>query len=261
MEQVKRFTFDVGWAFLSSVVTLVLGFVIGIIIARWLGAQDLGLYRMTLTIYGIATLAATFGIPAALTKFVAEYKENNEKLNQMMSCGFANAVILGLIISIAIFFLSPLLASVFDMPELESLLRILAFVFPFSSLGQSQIGLLNGLRKMNYFAALTATQSALMCILIVSAVLLGFGVEGVISGLVISAIGTCALGLLFSRRFVRLDLENLIQNTKQILSFGSKLFGGNAISQVVYWADIFLIGYFLAATQVGYYSIAIGLSR
>jgi O-antigen/teichoic acid export membrane protein len=35
---------------------------------RYLGAGDLGLYRMTTTLYGIAMLVAAIGIPAAMIK-------------------------------------------------------------------------------------------------------------------------------------------------------------------------------------------------
>ena len=68
MQPSKKFAFDVGVTFLASVVTLPLGFVITILLGRYLGAGNLGLYRMTTTIYGIAMLVAAFGIPAAMIK-------------------------------------------------------------------------------------------------------------------------------------------------------------------------------------------------
>jgi O-antigen/teichoic acid export membrane protein len=61
MHSSKKFAFDVGITFLASVVTLPLGFVITIFFGRYLGAGDLGLYRMTSTIYGIAMLVAEVG--------------------------------------------------------------------------------------------------------------------------------------------------------------------------------------------------------
>jgi O-antigen/teichoic acid export membrane protein len=52
MQLHKKFAFDVGITFFASVVTLALGFVITIVLEKYLGAGDLGLYRMTSTIYG-----------------------------------------------------------------------------------------------------------------------------------------------------------------------------------------------------------------
>jgi O-antigen/teichoic acid export membrane protein len=59
MQPSKKFAFDK--TFLKS-------------FRRYLGAGDLGLYRMTSTIYGIALLFAAIGIPATMIKYVAEFK-------------------------------------------------------------------------------------------------------------------------------------------------------------------------------------------
>ncbi|KAF5432069.1 Membrane protein involved in the export of O-antigen and teichoic acid [Candidatus Methanophagaceae archaeon] len=55
MQQSNKFAFDVGITFAASVVSMLLG--------RYLGAGDLGLYMMVSTIYGIAMLVAAIGIP------------------------------------------------------------------------------------------------------------------------------------------------------------------------------------------------------
>ena len=68
MHPTKKFAFDVGITFIASVVTLPLGFVITVVLGRYLSAGDLGLYRMTSTVYGIAMLVAALGIPAAMIK-------------------------------------------------------------------------------------------------------------------------------------------------------------------------------------------------
>jgi O-antigen/teichoic acid export membrane protein len=73
MQPSKKFAYDVGITFLASVVTMPLGFVITIALGRYLGAGDLGLYRMTATIYGITMLVVAIGIPAAMIKYVPEF--------------------------------------------------------------------------------------------------------------------------------------------------------------------------------------------
>ena len=86
MQPHKKFAFDVGITFIASVITLPFGFVITIVLGRYPGAGDLGLYRMTSTIYGIAMLVA-IGIPAAMIKYVAEFKDDRTKFNQIVSSG------------------------------------------------------------------------------------------------------------------------------------------------------------------------------
>ena len=68
MHSSQKFAFDVGITFLASAVTLPPGFVITVLLERYLGAGDLGLYRMASAIYGIAILVAAIGIPAAMIK-------------------------------------------------------------------------------------------------------------------------------------------------------------------------------------------------
>jgi len=260
MEEYKKFAFNIGWSFLSLVVTLLVGFILRVVLARWLGAADLGLYQMTFTIYGFAILIGTLGIPSALIKFVAEYKENEERLHQVTSCGLVNSLFLGVIFSIALFFLAPSLATVFSMPELENLLKILSIIFPFASLYQAQVGVLNGLRRMKQFATLMGGQSILMCIFTVAFVILGFGVEGAISGLVLSIIVACLLGFFLLKGYIGFNIRNHVQNTKKILPFGVQVLGVNSLSTIETQTDIILIGYFLTAMDVGYYSVAVAIA-
>ena len=167
MEQVKKFAFDIGWVVVGSVITSLIAFLLGIVLARWLGAADLGLYRMVLTIYGIATLAGTFGIPAALVKYVAEYEDDKDRLSQTITSGLISSVIFGIVTAILLYVLSGTLASVFHMPELTHLLRILAFVFPVASILQTTMALLNGLREMKTYAFLVILQNFLMILFVV----------------------------------------------------------------------------------------------
>ena len=84
----RSFIFDVSWVLVSSAVNLVIVFFLRIILARWLGAFDLGLYTMVITVQEIATLVAGLGISVALTKYVAEYQDTKDRLFQIISSAF-----------------------------------------------------------------------------------------------------------------------------------------------------------------------------
>jgi len=260
MEQVKKFALDIGWIFISSIVTLLFGLLLRIVLARWLGAADLGLYQMVITIQGMAALIATFGIPAALIKYVAEYKDDKEKLSQTISSGLISLVIFGIVAGILLYALSEMLASIFQMPELASLLKILALAFPLNSLLQALLGIFNGLRKMKYLAFVAVLQSFLLVLFTIAFVKLGFGVAGAVFGIILSVIGGGILGLYLLRDLLRLNLQGLVQNAKKLALFGSQMFGAGALGLICTQADIVLIGYFLTAKDVGYYSVAVVLS-
>ena len=261
MQPSKKFAFDVGITFFASVVTLPLGFVITIALGRYLGAGDLGLYQMTSIIYGIAMLVSAIGIPAAMIKYVAEFKNDRTKFNQIVSSGVITSLFLGFGFIAVFYFTSGLFAEIFNMPGLSSLLKILSPVFPFALVGGALLGLLNGIREMKKYAVATIIQSVLMVIIAVLLIYYGFGVAGAVIGIILSSVGNCLFLIFVSRNYFEITLEEYIPTTKKQLKFGAQILGGNAINMINYQADTILIGYFLTATDVGYYAVAVGLSR
>jgi len=261
MKEAKKFVLDVGWVFLGSVVTLIISFLLSIVLARWLGASDLGLYRMVITIQGIGALITTFGIPVAIIKYVAEYKSDRNKLTQTLFSGLISSVIFGIGIMILIYILSETLASVFKMPELAHLLKILSLVFPLTSIIETLLDFLNGIRMIKKFASLMILRQALMILFIVVLVKLGYGIEGAVWGIVLSVAGACLIGIFLSKHFLSINPYRFFHNAKKLISFGSKVFGANALALILTQADIILLGYFLTTKDVGYYSIAVTLSN
>jgi O-antigen/teichoic acid export membrane protein len=261
MHTQKKFAFDVGITLIASVISMLIGFVITILLGRYLGAGDLGLYRMVFTIYGIAMLFTAIGIPAAIIKYVAEFKDDEAKSDAIVSSGVITSLIIGIVFSMLFYFSSGIFEVLFNMPELSRLLKILSPVFPFALVGGALLGLLNGRREMKRYGAATILQSVLMLVVSVSLIYCGFGVAGVVIGVVISSVGWCLYLLLITRDYFEITFEGYADNTKTMLGFGVQIFGVNAINMINYQADIILIGYFLTATDVGYYAVAVGLSK
>ena len=261
MQEAKKFALDVSHTFIASIINMFLIFIISIILARYLGASDLGLYRLAYTFYGVATMVGALGIPVAVIKYVAEYKDDEVNLNKIVSSGIITSLIVGVVISIIIYLLSQTLADLFKMPQIESLLELLSPVFPFVLVNSILFGTLNGLRKMERYAIALILQQALMTASTIILIYSGFGVSGAIISIVISSIGVSAYLIYSCRGHFHLILDEYLQTTKKITSFGTKMFGANLINMINLQADIVFLGYFLTATNVGYYSAATGLSK
>ena len=261
MKEGNKFAFDVGITFFASVANMLFGFVIMVIFGRYLGAGDLGLYRMTSTIYAIAMLVAAIGIPTAVIKYVAEFKGDKSKFSQIVSSGVITSLFLGIGFIALFYFSSGLFAGIFNMPRLSNLIKLLSPVFPFALVGGALLGLLNGLREMKKYAAATIIQSLLMVIVTVALIYYGFGVAGAVIGIVLSSVGSCLFLICITKKYFEITFSEYIHTTKKMLRFGAQIFGANAINMINYQADIILIGYFLTATEVGYYAVAVILSR
>jgi stage V sporulation protein B len=260
MRQFKKFAFDVSWVLASSAVNLALGFVLRIILARWLGSYDLGLYTMVLTVQQFATLFAAQGIMAALTKFVAEYHEDEEQLSQMICSAFTITLVFAVAATLLLFFLANFIAGLFNMPQLAHLLRIVSISIPFIVINQTSLGLENGLRRMKHYSAQIIMRSALMTVFIVTLVWLGYGVEGTVWGMVLSVVGTCIWGLYLARKFYHIAYHNFLKNIKKLISFGVQVFSTQTVNLLMSYTDTLMIGYLLTATDVGYYSVAVSMA-
>jgi len=260
MQSHKKFAFDVGITLFASLISLPLGFIVTIALGRYLGADDLGLYQMTLTIYGIVLLVAAVGIPAAMVKYVAEFKNDKTKINQIASSGVITSLLLGIGFAVLFYFSSNIFAEIFNMPRLSGLLKILSIIFPFVLVNQALLGLLNGLREMKKHATATIIQSILMVVTTIVLIYYGFGVVGAVIGNVVSSIGGCLYLIWISKNYFDITLEEYVPTIKKQLKFGIQTFLANAINVINYKADIILIGFFLTATDVGHYAIAVGFS-
>jgi O-antigen/teichoic acid export membrane protein len=257
----RKFAFDVSWVFLSQVIGLSTGFLLSVILGRFLGAAAFGLFSMTLTIYTIASLVGGIGIPTAIVKYVAEFKENKEKLNIFVSCGIINSAIIGAIIGSVLFALSGILAGIFNMPELTDLIKIVAFSLPFLVVNNTLLGLLNGLREMKSYSFRTVFRSVLLLGFTILLVGIGFGIKGAVLALLLSEVGTLFLLIFISRNFFCFVIRDYVKTTKEIVKFGSQLFLGSAIWMANTNADKLLIGFFLLDKDVGIYAIALAIAN
>lgn len=250
---------DVGITFVASAIVMLLGFPITVLLGRYLGAGDLGLYRMVNTIFGTLMLFVTIGIPVAMTQYVAEFRDNGEKLEQIISAGLIASALLGLFSFIFIYLSADLFAELFNMPELSGLLKILAFAFPFSIISNMLLGLLNGLREMTKNAWISIIQSASLLIFTVF-LIFKYGVNGAVIGIVFSYVLTTIL-LVFVQHISKLTFSNIYETIVQIIGFGSKTVLANAINLINYQADTLMIGYFMTKKDVGVYGIAVMFAK
>jgi O-antigen/teichoic acid export membrane protein len=261
MQEARKFALDVSLTFTASIINMLLTFVISIILGRYLGASDLGLYRLTYTFYGIATMVGALGMPAAVIKYVAEYKDDMANLNKIVSSAIITSLLVGISFSITLFLSSQIIADIFRMPQIKGLLEMLSPVFPFVLVNSTLYGTLNGLRDMNKYARSMILQQVLMTVFTAILIYRGFGVGGAMVGIVLSSIGASAYLVYCCKGQFNFIVTEYIKTSKKLIGFGTQMLGANFINMINLQADTVFLGYFLTAADVGYYSAATGLSK
>jgi len=261
MKESTKFAFDISWVFVSQIVTLGSGFLLNILLSRWLGPGDFGLYTLTLTLFTISTLVAGLGIPETVVKFVADYKTDRERRDAVVTAGVVNALLLGTVAGFILFLFAGEVATLFSIPELSGLVRIAAFAVPLSILNTTLLGLLNGLREMRSYSFRFIIRSLLLVMLAAAFILMGFGPVGAVTALLLTEVGTLAFVAMVVRPHFRPSTLNHRETTKKMLAFGSRIFIASAVYLVNTYTDTILIGYLLTETDVGRYAVAVAIAR
>ena len=249
---------DIQWAFISIAISSFIHFIIRIFIGKDLGVDGLGLYTLVFTIYLFGMQFANFGIGSAITKYVAEDKDDTIKVNMYISKGLISSVIVGILISILLFILSPIIsANIFHNSNMELLLKITAFCFPFIAIQKAVLGALNGLRKMKYFALINITNNIITIITTIILVkIFSYGINGAVIGFVAPTIVVGIISLLMIKKYFIFPPKIFDDTFKVITSFGFFVMIGNSISMLNTQINTILIGYYLDTVEVGYFAIS-----
>lgn len=248
-----------GWSFASLAISALVHFILRVFLARYLGADDLGLYSLSFAAYSFGLVLSGFGIGSGLTKYAAQYKNDSSRLNSLLSSGCAVSLASGCLMGIILYLLSPVIANrFFHIPEMTNLLRIVALAFPFIAMQKASLCFLNGLRQMRAFAIINIAQNALVIVLTAVLVVLGHGVGGAIVALVVPVALMSVISLYPIRGFI--SKPNLAQHgtaIKALMVFGLYVVLANVITTVQGQIDTVILGYRMTESDVGYYTSAL----
>jgi O-antigen/teichoic acid export membrane protein len=173
--------------------------------ARLLSASAFGTLGIVQNTVGMLGVLAGAGLGLTLTKYVSTLRENDfGQAKKYYELALAVACVTGILTTLALVLLSPLIATVvFNQESLGHELRIGAFLTLFGAVGGVQTGMLMGCEK---FAFINVCSIAKSIITFVST-LLGaayFGVTGALAALMLGEISA----VLLNQHFVRVTLSN-----------------------------------------------------
>jgi len=256
-ENARKFTLDVGWATLSLLAMMAVGFILSIVLGNFFDAAGLGAYSMVLTVWTIASLTAGIGIPMAVIKFVAEYVDRPKICNSIISSSMLLGTVSGLAVTAVLFLTSDIIEGYMNIPNLGHLLRIVSFSFPFIVNNEIFLGALNAYREMKVFAALEIFRRGGILFITLILVWLGMGVAGAVIALVIAPALTTLMILFIHGKYFKFGLFNTRRTLGKITKFGGQLYAASSIGIINSHAATLLIGFYLTDSDVGIYAVAL----
>jgi O-antigen/teichoic acid export membrane protein len=231
--------------FASKVVGSMAGFVATLYFARYLGAGVLGTYSLALAIVGWAGIVGKVGITGAIGKRMSEGEEADEFFTAGACALFAMLLVVGLIM---LAFRGSLEAYVGR--SVVAFVLVMMFANMLNGLSGAT---LTGKHLVHVSGLLTPVQMILKSASQIALVFVGFELAGMLTGyafghLLIGVAGLWIAGPSFSLPS-RCHFE-------QIISFAKYAWLGSVERRTTGWADVTVLGLFVASDLIGVYTVA-----
>ncbi|WP_460511788.1 oligosaccharide flippase family protein [Cyclobacterium sediminis] len=236
------------WSILGATLSKGLLFVTWVIVARILDSDGYGQFGIIRSTVLMFTTFAGFGLGITASKHVSEFIQNDKvKTGKILGLTMAFGVIMGLLIGITFFFLSPWLATnTLKAPEITGELKIASLILFFSSLNGAQIGALQGFMSFKIIAKINVIQSVVSFPLFILGAIYG-GVYGTIWAFAFSYILICllsnyAIKLEARKREVIINYRQALDERSLIFSYSLPAFlSGLMVTPVKWYTDSLLV--------------------
>lgn len=118
----------------AGLLTRIAGFFYKIFLSRTIGANQIGLFQLTMPVCALCTALSIGGIQTAVSRFTAEYRAKNDRLSAriLLACSLASSVCLSCLCAAILLIFAPQIASSFLLePLCAPLLQIVTLSLPF----------------------------------------------------------------------------------------------------------------------------------
>jgi O-antigen/teichoic acid export membrane protein len=250
--------------FLGTIFTMAAGYLVKIYVARVLGASQLGLYALGMTLVSLTQLVGMLGLQGTTARYVAVYNGVGkfDQLRGFLTRSLGVIISLNLALSVGLVFGGDWIARniyhTHDLGPYIPLFAVLAFLGALSAFyGQ----VLAGFKDVAKRTVITNfIGSPLMIVLTVVLLALGTGMWGYLTAQVVNSVVVVALLLAVAWKLTpapaRLSFAPLPPLDPEVLSFAAAAFGMSALDFLVTQADKILLGVYLNPRVVGIYVLA-----
>jgi len=240
-----------------------LGMVNQIVLGRFLGPENYGLFNLSMSVVMIAGTICVFGLFGSLPRIIPFHIKKNERnaVRSVIEFGSLFSLSVGILLAVALYLLSDRLAvAVFHDPRLAPALKIFSFAIPLHGLQQVAQGVIRGFKAAKYEALVFHIGSRIVTIsvFLLSVVLIQRLYGAIIAftaGILVTTI--VAMWLIRKRIFPDYLKHPRVPVARSVLSFGWPLALTGFVYLFVTKTDKLMLGYFLSSKDVGIYSPAV----
>ena len=228
-----------------------------LLITQHYGPEVFGRYAIVLTVLNLITIIFTFGFPSALVKLL----NDNEHFDKRPKSDFFRSILkvnffTGLLLSLGLYFLGPILASFFFKdPELSSFFQIAAFFVLPLMYHEVLLGYWRGRSMFNLYNGFLFLGPPLF--FIVFFYVLDWFYKG--QERTILAFGISISILFFMELLSMTSFWNSPEKKfrlKKLIKLSLPMMMSSTVLFLLNWTDVFMLGYFRPMKEVGIYNVA-----
>ena len=236
-----------GWNYVSFGLGKLSVMITITVLARVLGPDEFG-------VVGYATLAIAYlsvlqdlGLSHALIQRRANIEEASDTV-------FTSNLLVGITLTLAIYFTAPFVAVFFREPRVELLMQVLGVSFTIEALGSAHLALLR--RELNFRRKLIPDlgRALVKGVVSISMALLGYGVWSLVIGQIAGIMASVVLAWMSYPWRPRLHINTSL--IRSMLTFSIPLIAVDILSAIGANLDYTLIGRMLGDTALGLYTMA-----
>jgi len=223
---------------------------ISIVLARLLMPKDYGLLAMAIVFIGFLEIFKRMGFHTAII-------QRRQVDDVLLSSLYYFLIAVSVLLFLATVAAAPVVAWIYGEPRVAWVTAALGLGFPLSAPCLMPFALLNRRMKFGMLAVADLTSVALGGCVSITLAVVGWGVWALVVGSLASTAIRTFLHHAMSRWRPRLVFR--WQDVRSVFRFGANVTGFTTFNYFARNADNFIIGTFLGATSLGYYSLAYGI--
>jgi O-antigen/teichoic acid export membrane protein len=251
LNEYKIFVQRIGLVGIANILVQLSALILLPILTKSFSISDYGIWVQINTTIALLPNFATLGLPYTMVRFLSA-ETDNEKIREGFYSILSIVVVSTFIISLLLLIFSKAIASaIFDGDvNVAMLLSLIVFI---ACLNTLLLNFFRTFQEMKKYSLFLLLQTYLGVFIVSYLAINGFGIFMAALGLLIANIITFIVMLAFIILNIGFKIPNF-KDLREYLSFGLPTIPGNLSSWIVNSSDRYIIGIFLGAAFVGYYS-------
>lgn len=256
-----------AWALGASVISTGLAMVTSIIIARFYGAEMMGIVAMITSFLSLATIFTVLGTNTSILRLIPEHMAKYSPTSAFLVYRKTQYFVAGVsaVTGGLLFLFSDLIAEkVFSKPHLSFFFALASVFVVFLSLMNLNTHSVRGLRLIRTFAFMQLLPAISKLLILVVITFFYFKPYNPLYALFASFLVTALAGVMimqfeFKKKMQPYDVVNNMP-VKSIIALSFPMLMTTAMSFVIGQTGVLMLAMFRSATEVGYYDVAVKLA-